>query len=379
MNNTSLAGLLALGCLWTAGCNQQELEDLREENARLRQELASRAAGAPIRLQEIEEFTVGLAAAEKGFDESAFLRQLRASLQDSVMGDGKFTITSEDDEQQVAKVRGMLIQQYLAEKRVPIRISNLAYKLKNQATDFKVGGSMVPRDGLGVERSGDNLFRVSYQGPLLAQMDRESPERFSIPYEDSEGGRGTIPLTLKDVEMFDASQPPQAARQGDISLNWQLSLEKVQVYRVQGYEGDTGAFMRRMRYPGGGLNQYQTIRDAVFLFGYGPYFTGLVQRIETPRFIDQVDVLPLTEDLFKKLEVGISEDALNESLKSQSARGVSCNFVEFTQDKKIWERPMAVEFPFLSRQISQQKDKVFYTKYDTNGPVLIGDYRIRRK
>jgi len=378
MKKYSILSALVGGLLVAGGCSNSELERLQEENARLRQEIANLQLGkSNIQLLKIDEFTVGLAAAEKNFDENAFLQHLRNSLQNATLGAAKFSIVPENDEQQVAKVRGMLVQQYISEEKIPIRISNLSYKLKDPKADFKLGQTMVPREGLSIEKTSDGSYRFTYDGTLLAQMNRESAEQFSISYEDSGGGTGIVPLSLKEGEIFDPSRPPQTARQGDIAFNWQLSLEKIHVYRISNFVGDVGSFLRNMRYPTTGLNQYQTIRDTVFLFGYGPYFTGLVNRLETPRFIDQVEVLQITADVFQKLKVGISEEELSGNLQGLSDRWIGCKFVQFTGDKKIWERPMAVGFPFLSRQTSQEKQKTFYTKYDQNGPVLIGDFGVR--
>jgi hypothetical protein len=169
----------------------------------------------------------------------------------------------------------------------------------------------------------------------------------------------------------------QAARQGDVSFNWQVSLEQVHAYRVSNYSGDVGSFIRKMRYPEGGLNQYQTVRDSIFLFGYGPYQTNLVNRIETPRFIDRVEVTPISSGTFEQLAPGMEEEKFLQNMKEGQGGWASCSFVEFTAEKKIWERPPVVGFPFLSRQVSQDKNKVFYMKYDQKGPVLVGDFSLK--
>lgn len=239
---------------------------------------------------------------------------------------------------------------------------------------------MIPREQITVEKTADGLLRCSYKEALPAQMERDGSGKYSIAFEDSSGDRGAVNLTLEDVEVLNSEQPPQSARQGDIAFNWQLSLEKLQVYRISSFAGDMGLFMHRMRYPklpNSNLNQYQTIRDSVFLFGYGPYATGLVNRIETPNYISQVDVMSITEEVFARLEGGLIEEELNKLLTESPGRWSPCKFVEFTSGKKIWERPVDVEFPFVSRQVSDEKGLVFYTKYDQKGSALIGDYRLR--
>jgi len=318
-----------------------------------------------------------VAAPEKNFDEGAFNRQLRASLQDSTMGNSKFSLSGEGDEAEVAKLRNILIQQYMSSKKVPIRLSNLTYKLKGGRDEFKVGGTMVPRENAVVEKTPDNLFRFTLKEGLVAQMDRETQDKYSIAFEDSTGGRGVIPLVLRDVDVLNPSSAVQAARQGDISFNWQVQIEKVHAFRVSNYSGDVGLFIRRMRYPEGGTNQYQTVRDSIFLFGYGPYQTNLVDRIETPRFIDRVEVLPISQAAFDGIEPGVADEKTLETLKEGRGGWSSCNFVEFNAEKKIWERPAAVGFPFLSRQVSQEKNKVFFMKYDQKGPVLVGDFSLK--
>lgn len=119
--------------IFAAGCRSAELQKLREENARLKDELEKlKLAGAgELKLLRIDEFTVGLAASEKTFDEGAFTQLLKNSLQEAALKDARFTFSSELDEQQIAKIRGMLVQQYISEKKVPIRLSNLTYKLKD--------------------------------------------------------------------------------------------------------------------------------------------------------------------------------------------------------------------------------------------------------
>jgi hypothetical protein len=367
------------------GCASEEVERLREENARLRQLLAELEASSKGGATTIDEFTVGLAAAEKSFDEGDFVELLRTSLQESAAPTSRFAMSQESEEQSLAKVRGMLIQQYLSERKVPIRIWNLSFKLKDPSATFKLGGTPVPREGLVAEAAepgdGSGGARLSFKGPLQAVMERDAAGRYSIPYEEPGVGSGTIEITVKDVEVPGEGEAPRVARQGDLSFNWQLSLEKIQVYRIGDFAGDIGGFLKRMRYPRSrsSLNQYQTVRDAVFLFGYGPYATGLVQRMQTPDFIDQVEVLALEPEVFTELEGGLPEEKLSELLAAGKGRWLACEFQKQEGNQKAWDRPAAVGFPFVSRQTSFAKGLVFYTKYDEKGSQLIGDYRMRGK
>lgn len=379
---TARVGLLLVSAVWLTllfGCKNQELERLRAENMRLRAALEDREPGSPANPETIDEITVGLAASEKDFDEQAFLELIRRSLQDAAIGGTRFTIEPERDEQQIAKVRGMLVQQHLGEQEIPIRVTNLTFKLKDPASKFKIGGTVVPRDEVAGERTTDGLTRFTCSGPLLATMNRDGPGSYSIAYEDSDGGSGRIQLPLPDVEVLSAEDTPKFARQGDISLNWELSLEKIQVYRVSDFVGDLGKFMRRMRYPTvqTNLNQYQTIRDAVYLVGYGPYRTGLVSRMETPAFIDQVEVLPITATAFDRINPGIAREELDSLIRESASKWIACEFAEQNGDRKIWERPSSVQFPFLSRERSADKELVFYTKHGQDGSLLVGDFRIR--
>ena len=175
---------------------------------------------------------------------------------------------------------------------------------------------------------------------------------------------------------MDPKQRPHSARQGDLSLNWRLSLSQLQVYRVENFQGDVGRFLRTMRYPGpevASISQYQTLRDSVFLFGYGNYVTGLVNQIRTPAYITEVEVVPLDAGIFGRLEGGMGEDEILE-LVAGSDRWVPCGFVEYVKGDKVWERPTEMGFPFLSRQYREDKNLTFYTKYDAKGQTLIGDF-----
>jgi hypothetical protein len=369
-----LSVMLGVGCQ----TDQTELNRLREENRQLREALANASAGKPT-LMPVREFTVGLAAAEKSFDEAAFFSLLKDSLREASVGEPTFVVAVEDSEQQIAKVRGMLVQQYLSEQRVPVRISNLTFKVKSEGDDFNIGGALVPRDQVQRESTADGLVRASFAGPILGQMERDRQGVFAIAYSDTSGTTGRIPVSIEDVEVFDPGAPPKVARQGDVSLNWQLSLEKIQVYRVTHFQGDFGKLMHRMRYPrmSVSIQQYQTIRDSVFLFGYGPYSTGLFNRLSTPVYIDSVEVFPLSPEAFAALEPGITEQELSRALGERASAWVECKFVEFSGAEKVWERPVSASFPFVSRQTSKSKGVVFYAKYSEEGSVLIGDFPIR--
>lgn len=363
------------------GCatdNAAELERLKRENQQLQEALAKAASG-DVTLMPVREFTVGLAAAEKGFDEQAFFQLLLESLRESSIGEPNFTVAVEDDEQQIAKVRGMLVQQYLSEQKVPVRISNVTYKLKSADDDFRVGGAVLPAAQVKREQTSDGLVRSSYAGPVLGEMERDGQGKFSISYSDTTGRTGRIALAIRDVEVFDPDEPPKVARQGDVSLNWQLSLEKIQVYRVNLFHGDVGKLMHRMRYPKMqvSIQHYQTISDTVFLFGYGPYSTGLVNRLNTPSYIDSVEVLAISPEIFEELEAGITEQEVSRILTQGENTWIECKFVEFSANKRVWERPVSVGFPFVSRQVSSKKGVAFYAKYSLEGSVLIGDFPLR--
>ena len=367
--------LLGMGCQID---HSEELARLQEENEQLQLALAKATKG-DVTLMPVREFTVGLAAAEKGFDEQAFFTLLRDSLRESSIGEPIFTVAVEDDEQQIAKVRGMLVQQYLSEQKVPVRISNLTYKLKSADDEFRIGGMVIPKGQVQREQTADGLVRSTFAGPVLGQMDRDGPGSFSIAYADTSGRTGRISVAIKDVEIFDPDEPPKVARQGDISLNWQLSLEKIQVYRVNHFHGDVGKFMHRMRYPRMrvSIQQYQTISDSVFLFGYGPYVTGVVQQLSTPTYIDSVEVFAVSARTFEALEPGITEREVVDVLGQEASAWVDCKFVEFSADEKVWERPVSIGFPFVSRQSSSTKGVAFYAKYSEEGTVLIGDFPLR--
>ncbi|MFQ5654219.1 MAG: hypothetical protein ACE5GW_05770, partial [Planctomycetota bacterium] len=323
----------------------------------------------------IRSFTVGLAASKRGFDQQAFVNLLVHSLKESASRQS-FKVTHEPDERQQSKIRGMLVQQYLAAEEIPVTVSNLSFKLQEAGNDFKIGERIVPRGGAQIASatSGGPVF-VNHTDPISAVLRRDQRGSYSIAYEELGGGSGSIPISIRDLEILDPEQPPRSARQGDISFNWRLNLEKIHVYRIENFEGDVGRFLSSMRYPGirTSISRYQTIRDFVFLFGYGNYVTGLVNQILTPSHISGVEVLPIDEGTFDALRGGMSEREVGEIL-GRSAHWQRCEFVDFSGDQKVWERPAAVGFPFVSRQISEEKGLVFYTKYDSEGALLVGDF-----
>ncbi len=375
-------GLFCVAVLMTAaGCKtaamkqlEAELAHLQAENERLREELAALLQGdEPSR---IDEFTVGLAASERNFDERAFVSLLESSLKTAGGDTPRYKVAPESDERQITKVRGMLIQQYLGAKKVPVRLFNLSYRIQNEGDSFRIGGALVPDSEVTRTTTGDAI-RCTLKGPLNAELDRTGKNRYAISYQDTTGRSGAIDITIDDADVVIESSLPKSARQGDIAFNWELSLEKLLVYQVNDFEGDVGVFLRAMRYPAErSLNQYQTIRDSVFLFGYGPYVTGLVNRLETPSYISRVEVLPVSQAVFDRLEGGMSRADLESALREGSGQWQQCNFVEFTRDTKLWERPIAVGFPFVSRQTSEERELMFFTKYSREGSRLVGDYRL---
>src|SRR5262249_30863327 len=115
-----------------------------------------------------------------------------------------------------------------------------------------------------------------------------------------------------------------------------------------------------------------TMRDAVFLFGYGRYVTSVVDQIRTPSHITEVFVAPIDQTTFDALQGRLSEEKVLDMLKS--VRWESCEYVDFGGDEKIWARPAAVPFPFVSRQVSGKAKSTFYLKYSSKGVSFIGDY-----
>lgn len=384
MRTLSWTLLVLLLPFFGSGCLMTQLQ---EENKRLREEvdlleakvanLRERSAKGedPAAATPIKSFTVGLAATEATFDEQAFLRLLMNSLK-SAGQTQRFRVAPERDPHEVNKFRGMLVQQYLAAEEIPITVTNLNFKLLQSVHDFKLGERVVPRSGVKVLRgSTSGAAHVSFKDELPATMNRDIQGRYSISYEEVGGGQGLIPVAIEDVEILDPAEEAQFARQGDISFNWKLNLAKVVVYKVEGFQGDVGEFLRSMRFPGAAssISQYQTLRDTVFLFGYGNYATSLVNQLRTPTDITTVEVLSLDPSVFAQLKGGMDEKEILD-LVGTRARWMPCDFVSFEGGERLWQRPVEVGLPFLSRQISDSKMHTFYTKYSSEGADLIGDF-----
>ena len=384
MKRIPIGGLIVF-LLLTVGC--ASLQELRDENQRLEAEiadleqrlaeLANREGPPPPDLTRIRTFTVGLAAAQKDFDEGAFVQLLEKGIARAADG-SDYRLVRENDPREMDKVRGMLLHQYLAAEEIPITISNLSYKLRSSENEFLVGERVVPRSGVQIATArGGSAVHVSHKGPIPAIMRRASRGNYSIAYQERGSGPASVRLEIADVEILDPNQPPQSARQGDLSFNWRLNLEQLQVYRVEDFKGDVGRFLRTMRYPGPestSISQYQTLRDSVFLFGYGNYFTSLINQIKTPRHITAVEVMGIDSATFERLDAGLDEVELLD-IVGRNVQWQACTFVEYDGDDKVWSRPPAMGFPFLSRQVWERKNLVFYNKYDAAGQqTLLGDY-----
>jgi len=373
--------LLLLGVLVAAGC--ADLDSVRRENNALKAKVAQleselfelHAKGDTAVASRIRSFTVGLAASKPDFDEQAFLDLLNLSLKKNAVNT-EYSVARETDERVVTKVRGMLLHQYLAEERIPITITNLSYKQRSAKNDLLIGEQVVPRSAAGVSGDPDgSTVHITFKGPLEATMRRDIQGRYSVAYEERNVGGGRINIPIRDVEILDANERPRSVRQGDLAFNWRLNLEKLQVYVVKNYQGDIGAFLRTMRYPGvkSAVSRYQALRDHVFLFGYRSYQTGLVNQLQTPAYITRVEVLAVPEEIFAKLEGGASEEDILR-LIGNAGQWVPCTFVEYDNGRKVWERPRDVTFPFVSRQYWAEKNLVFYNKYDTEGQILLGTF-----
>lgn len=384
MRKLSLTALFLALPFFSSGCM---LTQLQEENQRLREEvdlleakiadLKERASRGqdPAALTPIRSFTVGLAASETSFDEQAFLRLLMNSLK-SASQNQRYKVMPERDPHEVAKFRGMLVQQYLSAEEIPITVSNLNFKLAQATHDFKLGDRVVPRTDTQVLRgSTTGAAHVSFKGELSATMNRDVQGRYSIQYEELGGGQGRIPVPIEDYEILDPEEEPQFARQGDISFNWKLNLAKVIVYKVDNFQGDVGEFLRSMRFPGAAssISQYQTLRDSVFLFGYGNYTTSLINQMRTPADITTVEVLALDPVVFAQLEGGMTEKEILE-IVGGGRNWVPCEFISFDGGERLWQRPAEVSLPFISRQVTETKMHTFYTKYSSEGADLIGDF-----
>lgn len=359
----------------------QENKELRARLEALQQQMGLLQGNAPEEqsFTPIQGFTVGLAATERNFDDEAFVRLLRESLR-AASGNEDFRVRLESNERQVGKLQGLLLQQFLAEEEVPITISNLAFKLEDGGHDFKIGGRIVPRADREVRgATGGGLLHVTYAEPIPARMSRQSADEYTVTYEERGAGSGAVRIRVPDAELLNQPATARSARQGDISFNWSLRVDKLNVYRVENFSGDVGLFMRLMRYPTvrTAISQYQTLRDAVLLFGYGTFKTGLVSQIRTPAYVDNVEVVPVSFSTFEQLRGDMPLDEL-ESLISREGKWQSCQFIDFSSDTKVWERPRPVTFPFVARQTSSQKGLVFFTKFDAEGSQLLGDFEKAR-
>jgi len=375
---TNLANLAAVFVL-TVGCasDTERLSELEQQNAKLQQDLeASEAArrAAAVDPEVVPSFTVGLAATERDFDSAEFEKLLQASLA-SAAKNRSVQVMPETKDREIAKVRGMLMQQYLAGAEIPVLISNLSYKLHDKNNEFKIGGKVVPRaQAQAVAADAEASLRMSSKDPIAAVMTRDAQGGYHVAYEELGGGNGSIVVQTNDAEILTTDSVQHAQRQGDISFNWVLDLKQVHVYRVEGFRGDVGMFLASMRYPGAhsSIAQYQTMRDAVLLFGYGRYVTSVVNQIRTPAHITEVFVAPTDAKTFEAMQGHMTEQQVADALKE--VRWERCEFVDFGGEEKIWARPAGVPFPFVSRQVSGQGKSTFYLKYSSKGVSLIGDY-----
>ncbi|MEE8142411.1 MAG: hypothetical protein V3T77_04870, partial [Planctomycetota bacterium] len=224
MRRQNLLAMMSLSLFFLSGC--ANYQTLQEENNRLREEIESLRAQLeqrgekPTALTNIRTFTVGLAAAQSSFSSEDFVSLLMYSLKEASQ-DSKFRVARESDDRQASKVRGMLVQQYLAAEAVPISISNLSYKLQDTGNDFKIGERMVPSSEVKVSiASPGGPVHVSHAGPINAFMRRDSHGQYTVSYEELGGGKGSIPIKVRDVEILDSDQNARSARQGDLSFNW---------------------------------------------------------------------------------------------------------------------------------------------------------------
>ena len=375
ITNLAVAAAVVLG----SGCatDAVRLAELEQQNAMLQKELENSEAArraAATDPQAVPSFIVGLAATERDFDAAEFEKLLHESLQ-SAAKNRSVQVVPETKDREVAKVRGMLLQQYLAAAEIPVLLSNLSYRLHEKNNEFKIGGRLVPREQAQVVAADTGAgFRMTNREPIPAVMTRDNQGGYHVAYEELGGGNGSIVVQTNDAEILAADAVQRAQRQGDISFNWVLDLKQVHVYRVEGFRGDVGSFLANMRYPGvqSSIAQYQTMRDAVLLFGYGRYVTSVVNQIRTPAHITEVFVAPTDEQTFAAIQGRMTELQVTEALRE--ARWERCEFVDFGGEEKIWARPATVPFPFVSRQVSGQDKGVFYLKYSTQGVFFIGDY-----
>lgn len=376
----ALAPLAAAGLVLAAGCaaDAARKSQLEQENEQLRRQLSElQAAGQEEGDQphSVPGFIVGLAASERDFDSGEFEQLLQESLT-SASSDRAVRVAAENDEREVAKVRGMLMQQYLAAAEIPIRITNLTFKLQNPDSEFKIGGAVVPRDKAQVVDAGAGAgVRLTHTEPVAAVMERDPGGGYHVPYEEMGGGSGRIVVQTSDTEILSSDTVQRSQRQGDISFNWTLDLKQVHVYRIEGFSGDVGLFLANMRFPGvqSSIAKYQTMRDAVFLFGYGRYATSVVNQIRTPAHITEAFVAPIDQERFDAVQGRMTLQEVLDALGQVAWE--RCEFVDFAGEEKIWERPAGVPFPFVSRQVSGEDGAEFYLKYSSKGVFLIGDYQ----
>lgn len=378
----SLAAVLSFAVPFCASCAGQreqvdrlerENEELRRANQQLETELEALGSGDR-EFAPIPWFTVGLAAAAQDFDSAAFEALLRQSLEEAA-GEARVALDSQASERELAKIRGMLVQQYLAAEEIPIVVSNLSFRLADADGVFEIGGTIVSRQEIEVMTSGEGGALVTVPGELPALLRRSEDGAFRIDYEERGHRRGAVEVQLTDADMIASAAEPRAERQGDVSFNWRLELAEVQVYRVQDFRGDVGSFLRRMRIGGasGELSQYQTLQDSVFLFGYGAYRTDVVNQLRTPSFIDAVAVAAIPAALATTLTVQDSEEALLRLLGG-ALRWQPCEPVAVTGRERTWRSPIDVGLPFVGRQTSSDRREVFYSLYTASGTRLLGNF-----
>ncbi len=362
----------------TSGCHNlsQEVAQLRAENARLEEENAMLRAGTdvpPPEFAPIQRLTVGLAAAANDFDEGAFEALLEESLGDAADA-SRLRLSVQESPREVAKIRGMLVQQYLAADEIPILISNLSFKLADASSAFKIGGTVVPAAGSRREAAGAGTL-VTYRESLPGVLRRKDGGTFAIEYEELGRGTSSVDVELNASDMFAAGDGTRVKRQGDVSFNWRLNLAKVAVYQVEGFRGDVGQFLRQMRYgtAQSELGQFQTLQDNVFLFGYGSYRTDVVSQLRTPGYIDSVEVAPIDAGALAELSLQEDESQLLEQL-GRNVAWQPCEPLDFVGSERTWRKPIVVGFPFVSRQTSSARGVVFYTLYSADGTRLLGNF-----
>lgn len=378
-----LSLLLPLGValVLIAGCESSELARLREENENLKQallELEERLDGPAV---TVPPFTVGLALSDPGGREGRTLELLRESLDAAASQSGRgFRIRPITGEHELARLRGGLIQNHLLEGAIPLEVTDLAIQLREDQQQLLIAEQALPEEGLERERLEEGRVRITHPGPLRVMAGTGARGELVLPYE-VDGEPGALPLGITEADLFATSEEPRFIRQGDLELSYRIDLAPLRAYEISDFAGDMGRFLRHMRYSksAGQLNRYQTIRDSTYLFGYGPFPTGLVQRLETPTYIERVEVLALAPEVVEQLEPGMNESRLLEVIAAVESPWESCQLANLDGEIKSWERPLQIQVPFLSRQTAPGKGLVFYTRYDPDGPVLLGDYTLKGK